>query len=122
MNEKILTEVLATMPFEVQKTPVSTDATGNPFKLVVDPTMRLSLRRALFELIEHHDQELAQQVAANKLSLDSYKEYIEIFSRSLRETLGTTEGVAWLLESCGFDVDPATINLRPETRWNDAAV
>jgi hypothetical protein len=118
MNEQSLTEVLATLPFEVQNAPVSTDPTGNPFKLVVDPAMRIRLRKALFELIEHHDQELAQHVAAEKLSLDSYKEYIEIFSRSLRETLGTPEGVAWLLESCGFDVDPATINLHPETRWH----
>ena len=27
------------------------------------------------------------------------------------------EGVAYLMQSCGFDVKPEAINLRPETRW-----
>lgn len=63
--------------FEVQSEPVLTDATANPFKLVVDPAMRVKLRKALFDLIENHDQEMAKYVAEGKLSLDSYKEYIE---------------------------------------------
>jgi hypothetical protein len=29
----------------------------------------------------------------------------------------TPEGVQYLLESCGFRVNPVDINLKPETRW-----
>lgn len=105
------------IPFEMHTDPVLTDPSANPFKLVVDPVMRMKLRKALFDLIENHDQEMSKYVAEGKLSLDSYKEYIEIFARSLRETLHSTEGIGYLLEACGFRVDPGQINLLPETRW-----
>src|SRR5262249_26100139 len=35
------------------------DPAASPFKLVVDPVMRQRLRRALFDLIDHHDGSLA---------------------------------------------------------------
>ena len=104
-------------PFEFHTAPLVTDASANPFKLVVDPVMRVKLRKALFELIENHDTQLAEYVANGQLSLDSYKEYVEIFARSLRDSMATAEGVNYLLESCGFRVDPDEINLQPETRW-----
>jgi len=93
------------------------DPGANPFKLVVDPAMRARLRRALFGLIENHDTELARYVSEGRLSLESYKEYIELFALSLKQTMETPEGVAYLMQSCGFDVKPEDINLRPETRW-----
>lgn len=93
------------------------DPSANPFRLVVDPVMRVRLRKALFDLIESHDQELARYVAEGSLALDSYKEYVELFGRSLRETMNSKEGIAYLLESCGFIVDKDDINLNPETRW-----
>jgi len=104
-------------PFEFDTASLATDASANPFKLVVDPVMRVKLRKALFDLIENHDAQLAEYVAGGQLALDSYKEYIEIFARSLRDSMATAEGVHYLLESCGFRVDPAEINLHPETRW-----
>lgn len=109
--------VPVTTSFEVTTIAAPNDPTANPFRLVVDPHMRAKLRKALLELIDNHDGDLARYVADGSLSLDSYKEYIEIFARSLRETLGTKEGVAYLLESCGFRVKTDTINLEPETRW-----
>ena len=115
MNENS-TELTLT-PFEFHNVPATTDASANPFKLVVDPVMRMRLRKALFELIESHDAQLADYVAAGQLALDSYKEYIEIFSRSLRESLATAEGVKYLLDSCGFQVEIEEINLAPDTRW-----
>ncbi len=107
----------ALTPFELHTTPVAADASANPFRLVVDPAMRVRLRKALFDLVENHDTQLADFVANGQLALDSYKEYIEIFARSLRESMGTPEGVSYLLESCGFKVEPTEINLNPETRW-----
>ena len=79
--------------------------------------MRVRLRSALFDLIESHDQELSKYVSDGSLALDSYKEYIELFAKSLKETMGSREGVAYLLESCGFSVAKDTINLHPTTRW-----
>lgn len=108
---------LSTLNFEVSQEPVPADPGANPFRLVVDPVMRLRLRRALFDLVEKHDLELARYVGDGALALDSYKEYIELFARSLHNTMGTRDGVAYLLESCGFRVAPETINLLPETRW-----
>ena len=105
------------LPVEVTHDSALADPCANPFKLVVDPAMRIKLRRALFELIENHDEELAKYVSEGMLSLESYKEYIEIFAKSLRESMGTRDGVAYLLRSCGFEVNPETINLEPETRW-----
>lgn len=108
---------LQTLTFDVSREPVPSDPSANPFRLVVDPVMRVRLRRALFDLIESHDQELSRYVAEGTLALDSYKEYIELFARSLRDTVSTRDGVAYLLEACGFQVDKDAINLQPETRW-----
>ncbi|GDX10444.1 hypothetical protein LBMAG57_22160 [Verrucomicrobiota bacterium] len=105
------------LPVEITRDAVLADPSANPFKLVVDPVMRIKLRRALFDLIENHDAELANYVSDGLLALDSYKEYIEIFAKSLRESMGTNEGIAYLLRACGFHTNPADINLNPETRW-----
>jgi hypothetical protein len=84
------------------------DPGATPFKVVVDPEMRLKLRRALIELIDYHE---------GKLALESYKEYIELFARSLKETMESREGVSYLLRAVGFEVRPDEINLNPELRW-----
>jgi hypothetical protein len=107
------------IPFEFQPPAPSRDASSNPFKLVVDPAMRVRLRKAIFDLIENHDACLAEYVANGNLSLDSYKEYIEIFAKSLHDSMGTEEGVKFLLDSCGFQVDPESINLKPQVRWKN---
>src|SRR5437660_3900416 len=93
------------------------DPGATPFKVVVDPEMRLKLRRALFELIDFHDEALAEHFAEGKLALESYKEYIELFARSLKETMESREGVAYLLRAAGFEVPAHDINLEPELRW-----
>jgi hypothetical protein len=93
------------------------DPGATPFKVVVDPEMRLKLRRALVELIDYHDEALAEHFAEGKLALDSYKEYIELFARSLKETMESREGIAYLLRSVGFEVAPEEINLNPDLRW-----
>jgi hypothetical protein len=93
------------------------DASATPFKVVVDPRVRLDLRRALVDLIDYHDEALAEHFAQGKLALDSYKEYVELFARSLKETMESREGVSYLLRSVGFDVPPDEINLNPELRW-----
>jgi hypothetical protein len=93
------------------------DPGATPFKVVVDPEMRLKLRRALVELIDYHDEALAEHFAEGKLALDSYKEYIELFARSLKETMESREGVAYLLRAVGFEVAPEEINLNPDLRW-----
>jgi hypothetical protein len=93
------------------------DPGATPFKVVVDPEMRLKLRRALFELIDYHDEALAEHFAEGKLELESYKEYIELFARSLKETMESREGVSYLLRAVGFNVPPDEINLKPELRW-----
>jgi len=93
------------------------DASATPFKVVIDPKVRLDLRRALVDLIDYHDESLAEHFAQGKLSLDSYKEYVELFARSLKETMESREGVSYLLRSVGFDVPPEEINLEPELRW-----
>jgi hypothetical protein len=91
--------------------------TATPFKVVIDPKMRLDLRRALIDLIDYHDEALAENFSEGKLALESYKEYIELFARSLKETMESREGVAYLLRSVGFDVHAEDINLQPELRW-----
>src|SRR4030081_1770204 len=93
------------------------DPGATPFKVVVDPEMRLKLRRALVELIDYHDEALAEHFAEGKLALESYKEYTERFARSLKETMESREGVSYLLRSVGFDVPAEEINLHPELRW-----
>ena len=90
------------------------DAGATPFKVVVDPEMRVKLRRALIELIDYHDEALAEHFAEGKLALESYKEYIELFARSLKETMESREGVSYLLRAVGFDVPPEEINLHPD--------
>jgi hypothetical protein len=95
------------------------DASANPFKTVVDPAMRLRLKKALFDLIDNHDQSLENYVSSGQLSLESYKEYIELFARCLRETMETKEGVAYLLQSCGFETQLDEINTQPEWRWKE---
>jgi hypothetical protein len=116
MNQPTPDANLATLTFDITQS-TATDAGANPFKLVVDPVMRIKLRKALFELIENHDQELARYVSDGSLALDSYKEYVELFARSLRETMGSKEGVTYLLEYCGFEVKKEDVNLYPATRW-----
>src|SRR6478735_7941356 len=93
------------------------DPGATPFKVVVDPEMRMKLRRALIELIDYHDEALAEHFSEGKLALESYKEYIELFARSLKETMESREGVSYLLRAVGFDVRPEEINLNPELRW-----
>lgn len=93
------------------------DASATPFKVVIDPKVRVDLRRALVDLIDYHDEALAEHFAQGKLALDSYKEYVELFARSLKETMESREGVAYLLRSVGFDVPMEEINLHPELRW-----
>src|ERR1700730_2188541 len=90
---------------------------GTPSKAVVDPDMRLKLKRALIDLIDYHDEALAEHFAEGKLALESYKEYIELFARSLKETMESREGVSYLLRSVGFDVPAHEINLEPKLRW-----
>jgi hypothetical protein len=90
---------------------------ATPFKIVIDPKLRHDLRRALIDLIDYHDEALAENFADGKLALESYKEYIELFARSLKETMESREGVSYLLRSVGFDVGAEEINLRPELRW-----
>ncbi|MEY2479950.1 MAG: hypothetical protein QOI04_877 [Verrucomicrobiota bacterium] len=93
------------------------DPGATPFKIVVDPEMRSKLRRALIELIDYHDEALAENFSEGKLSLESYKEYIELFARSLKETMESREGISYLLRSAGFEVRADEINLHPELRW-----
>ena len=97
--------------------PAKPDAGASPFRTVVDPQMRLQLRRALIDLIDNHDDALAAHYADGKLALESYKEYIEVFARSLKETMESPEGVSYLLRAVGFDVPPEEVNLQPELRW-----
>ncbi len=97
------------------------DPGATPFKVVVDPEMRLKLRRALIELIDYHDEALAEHFAEGKLELESYKEYIELFARSLKETMESREGVAYLLRAVGFNVPAEEINLDPVLRWKRGA-
>jgi len=100
-----------------RREPSAPDPGATPFKIVVDPEMRLKLRRALIELIDYHDDALAEHFAEGKLDLESYKEYIELFARSLKETMESREGVSYMLRAVGFDVPPAEINLKPDLRW-----
>ena len=58
----------------LQKMLAKPDAGANPFKIVIDPKVRMDLRRALIDLIDYHDEALAEHFAEGKLALDSYKE------------------------------------------------
>ena len=110
----------ALMPVERagEGAPRAIDPTASPFKVVVDPVMRASLKKALTALIDHHDDTLASYVTEGKLSLESYKEYVELFARSLRETMDNREGVHYLLRAAGLEgIAAADVNLTPEWRW-----
>ena len=93
------------------------DPSGTPFKIVIDPKVRMDLRRALIDLIDYHDEALADHFAEGNLALESYKEYIELFARSLKETMESREGVSYLLRSVGFEIGAGEINMQPELRW-----
>ncbi len=110
-------QLVATEQTLAKREPSAPDPGATPFKVVVDPEMRLKLRRALIELIDYHDESLAEHFAEGKLALESYKEYIELFARSLKETMESREGVSYLLRAAGFEVRPEEINLTPELRW-----
>jgi hypothetical protein len=108
------------VPTPSHEVPAVADSGASPFRTVVDPQMRQQLRRALMELIDNHDESLAAHYSDGKLALESYKEYIEVFARSLKETMESREGVSYLLRAVGFDVPPEEVNLRPELRWKIA--
>lgn len=93
------------------------DPFATPFKVVIDPKLRMQLRRALVDLIDYHDEALADHFAEGNLALESYKEYIELFARSLKETMDSREGISYLLRSVGFEIGAGEINLQPELRW-----
>ena len=95
------------------------DKAGNDVttSLTIDPKMRAELRRALIDLIDYHDDALAEHFTEGNLALESYKEYIELFARSLKETMDSREGVSYLLRSVGFEVGANEINMNPELRW-----
>ena len=118
MDETRNFDIVATNQVGLRRGPLSRpDSAATPFKTVVDPKLRLELRRALIDLIDYHDEALAEHFADGKLDLESYKEYIELFARSLKETMESREGVSYLLRSVGFDVRAEEINLSPELRW-----
>jgi hypothetical protein len=111
-------QIVASNPAALRRSALAKpDAGATPFKIVIDPKLRLDLRRALIDLIDYHDEALAENFADGKLALESYKEYIELFARSLKETMESREGVSYLLRSVGFDVPSDQINLDPELRW-----
>jgi len=110
-------QLISAQQISVEKQLAKPDPGSTPFKIVVDPEMRVKLRRALFELIDYHDEALAEHFADGKLALDSYKEYVELFARSLKETMESREGVAYLLRAIGFEVPADEINLEPDLRW-----
>jgi hypothetical protein len=105
------------VPQPRRDSPALADPGASPFRIVIDPQMRAQLRRALIELIDNHDEALASHYSDGKLALESYKEYIEVFARSLKETMESREGVSYLLRAVGFDVPPEEVNLRPDLRW-----
>lgn len=107
----------ATFSSALAANPRTLKASASPFRLVVDPVMRADLRKGLFDLIDHHDSALAAYVAENKLALESYKEYIELFARSLRETMDSREGVLYLMHCAGVELGEEKVNLQPEWRW-----
>lgn len=117
MNDQISETAIAPLTIDVANERTLQDPTASPFRLVVDPVMRAQLRRGLVALIENHDDQLAHHFSEGRLALDSYKEYIELFARSLKETMESREGIDYLLRTCGFEVPLDEINLQPETRW-----
>src|SRR5205814_124196 len=92
-------------------------STTPPASLSMPSQVRMPQRCVLIELIDYHDEALAEHFSEGKLALESYKEYIELFARSLKETMESREGVSYLLRTVGFDVRSDEINLNPELRW-----
>lgn len=117
MDESLAPFNISNLPFEMTREPVPSNPLANPYRVVVDPAMRVRLRKALGDLIDSHDAELSKYISEGSLGVENYKEYVEMIARSLRDTLASKEGVSYLLEAIGFDIDPDTINLNPETRW-----
>jgi len=117
MEEQRDYQLVSATPATLKKELAKPDAGATPFKVVVDPEMRLKLKRALIDLIDYHDEALAEHFSEGKLALESYKEYIELFARSLKDTMESREGVGHLLRAAGFEVRPDEINLHPELRW-----
>jgi len=72
------------------------------------------MRRALIELIDNHDEGARRPIIPMETGAESYKEYIEVFARSLKETMESAAGVSYLLRAVGFDVPPEEVNLHPE--------
>lgn len=108
---------LALAPIEFERIPPVRDAGDSPFKVVVDPHVRQRLRTALQSMIDNHDTHLAEYISEGKLDLDSYKEYIELFAKSLRESMESRENVHYLMSACGFDTEVDHINMDPQWRW-----
>src|SRR5438309_9670913 len=80
------------------------DPAATPFKVVIDPKLRLDLRRALVDLIDYHDEALAEHFAQGKLAVDSYEEYVVVFARSLYVKMESLVGVLYLLRWLSFDI------------------
>lgn len=93
---------------------------GSPFRRVIDPDLRDSLQEALVRLTEDHQHQVSYMVENGQLSVDSYKEYVELLARFLRDTIGSKAGVKYLLDACGLtDATEEEINLEPELRWQN---
>ena len=52
------------------RTLAKADPSATPFKVVIDPKVRMELRRALVDLIDYHDDALADHFAQGKLTLE----------------------------------------------------
>ena len=100
--------------------PVVKHISGNPFRKVIDPDVSESLEAALIRLVEDHQRQVAYMVESGQLEVGSYKEYIELLARFVRETIGSKAGVKYLLDSCGLEgATEEDINLEPELRWTN---
>ena len=117
MEEQRDYQLISADPTPLKKELAKPDPGATPFKVVVDPEMRLKLRRALIELIDYHDEALAEHFSEGKLALESYKEYIELFARSLKETMESREGVVVFAPGGRIRSPADEINLNPELRW-----
>jgi hypothetical protein len=93
---------------------------GNPFRQVIDPEVSAALQSALTRLVEDHQRQVAYLVESDQLQVGSYKEYVELLARFVRETIGSKAGVKYLLDSCGLEgATEETVNLEPELRWTN---
>ncbi len=98
--------------------PTVKSVSGNPFRQVLDPEVCESLQQALLRLVDDHQKQVAYMVESGQLGVASYKEYVELLARFLRETIGSKAGVKYLLDSCGLEgATEEDINLEPELRW-----